>query len=136
MRCYVCHNNFNKKDIKRHHRCYDPPVMIPVCRPCHIAIHDKSRTDLIHLDPLRFFEGWFYGSLGFSGNHLCSYVYKDGKRLEYLLGPTKAGCLVMLHCLEVQPEWNWCAYPHKKSFMDFVKGGGSFFHRMTMRERR
>lgn len=132
-RCFVCHSDFTRKDIQRHHRCYDPQVIISVCRPCHIAIHDKSRTDLIHLDPMRFFESWYYGAFGFSGDYLCCYVYRNGKKLEYLLGPKKADCLVMLRCLEIQPEWNWCAYPHKKTFADFVKRGGSFFHEVATR---
>jgi len=40
--CSLCGHNSIERALDRHHVCYDPEIIIRICRKCHSKIHQKE----------------------------------------------------------------------------------------------
>ena len=104
MRCFVC--GIELKIIVYHHRCYEPEIIIEVCKYCHKNIHTK--VELIHLDPIRFFKALWEHRIRYDTSDM--HLILDGKKLLITLND----CQVMLNAFnEKKPHWNLCAFPNR-----------------------
>ena len=105
MRCYVC--GVEMKTIVLHHRCYNPEIVIDVCKHCHYEIHKGN--SLIYLDPTRVYrEAMFRVE-----NYKCL-GETDAVFWLNTLVPRDELKLIFETLALNYPKWNLCGLPPRK----------------------
>lgn len=106
--CFVC--GCELQVVVKHHRCYDPEILIDVCKHCHKEIHHN--INYLYLNPVEFYKALIEGRIGIdkqSGHIILKYA-----KMPF----TAEDCQPMIDALKTHPEpsithWNKCAFPVK-----------------------